>query len=104
MSRFNVLIVIFDLRTITPDERGRYRKFRKYLVGSGYSYVQESVYVKLIRSKASGKAEMSALTDNAPDDGNVITIIMSLADFKKINFVKGEKFDFSVFSDPVIAF
>ena len=98
------MIVIFDLRSTTADERRNYRKFRKYLLSSGYSFLQESVYAKLVRSKNTCKSEMAALSDCSPDDGNVITITMPFDDFKKINFLKGEKFDYSVFSDPVIVF
>lgn len=103
MNRFNVIIVIFDLHSTTAEERKEYRQFRKYLISSGYIFLQESVYVKLLRNNGSCPAELSALTGYSPKDGNVMTITMTLSDFRKINFLKGPVFDFSSFSDGILS-
>lgn len=104
MSRFNVIIVIFDLHSTTPMERKDYRQFRKYLISSGYSFVQESVYAKLLRNNSTCSSELSALRGYSPEEGNVMTITMSLNEFKDIKFIKGKPFDFSSFSDPILSF
>ena len=78
------MIVIFDLGTLTSDERRAYRVFRKFLLRNGYSNIQESDYVKLIKNQAGVKNEFNILADNSPDTGSVIAIPMSLNDFKGI--------------------
>jgi len=104
MNRSNVLIVIFDLPAVTKEDARNYRRFRKYILSSGFIFIQESVYVKLLRSHTTCKSEIKALSDNAPDDSQIMTITMSLNEFSKTIFLKKSGFDLSVFSDPVISF
>ena len=104
MNRSNVLVVIFDLHTITADERREYRSFRKYLISNGFSFVQESVYVKLIKNTESTFREVNLISYEAPKEGNVIVIPMSLNDFKNIHFIRGDEFDFSGFCDSVVVY
>lgn len=102
MERLNVILVIFDLCTLTAHNRKEYRQFRKFLINSGYSFVQESVYVKLVKNSSGCLREIQAISYSAPMDGNVMAIPLSLNDFKNVSFIRGEEFDFSEFSDTVV--
>jgi CRISPR-associated protein Cas2 len=97
-------MVVFDLHMMTADDRREYRNFRKYLISSGYSFIQESVYVKLIRNASSCENEMKSINYAAPGEGSIIAIPMTLNDFKSIRFVRGNEFNFAEFSDPVVVF
>lgn len=104
MNRYNVIMVVFDLHTITASDRRAYRNFRKFLISSGYSFIQESLYAKLIKSSSSCESEIRAIKSESPDEGSIIAIPMTLKDFKSIYFVRGKEFNFSEFSDPVVVF
>lgn len=104
MNRYSVIMVIFDLCMMTANGRREYRSFRKYLISSGYKFIQESVYVKLIRNVSSCESEIRAINYEAPGEGSVIAIPMTLNDFKSIRFLRGDKFDFVQFSDSVVIF
>src|SRR6185437_6605521 len=41
------VIVLYDLPTLTKENRKDFRYFHKYLLGNGYYMLQFSVYVKL---------------------------------------------------------
>ncbi len=104
MNRYNVIMIIFDLHTTTASERHEYRVFRKHLIRNGYSFMQESVYVKLIRSHSSVTHEISELKLVTPADGSIMAVPLSLENFKRIYTVLGNEFDVSGFSDPVVVF
>ena len=46
-DNFMRLILMFDLPTLTSNDRREYRKFVKYLVNDGYCRINYSVYAKL---------------------------------------------------------
>lgn len=102
MNRANVIIVIFDLCTKTPADRRNYRTFHKFLVNSGYSSIQESVYAKLLKNSSGCNGEMQDISKYAPDDGNVIAFQMTLNEFKSIKFIRGHEFNFATFSDSIV--
>ena len=55
------ILVIFDLPTLTSEDRKEYRNFRKYLIVSGFLMLQESVYSKLVLNTTS--ANMLTITE-----------------------------------------
>ncbi|MDY0244393.1 MAG: CRISPR-associated endonuclease Cas2, partial [Sphaerochaeta sp.] len=46
--RFMRVIVMFDLPVLTRPQRKAYRKFRKWLIATGFIMLQESIYSKLV--------------------------------------------------------
>ena len=93
---------MFDLPVSTAEERRSYRRFRKNLLKAGYCAVQESVYVKLLRSSRTVDAELLHLKLLAPDNGKVLAMPMPLAQFKLMTAIRGAEFDFSLFSDDIV--
>lgn len=104
MNRNNVIVVAFDLHFLTKEDRRNYRNFRKFLINEGYSYIQESVYAKLIKNASSCDYEIRAINIEAPEDCSIIAIPMTLNEFKNIYFIRGKQFNFSEFSDPLVVF
>lgn len=64
--------------------------------------LQKSVYLKLMHSTANIKSAMSELNAESPTNCSVTVLPLSLNNFKKINFLKGDGFDVSFFSDDII--
>lgn len=50
------------------------------------------------------KNEITDLKAMSPDSGNIAVVPMTLNNFKKMEFVLGKEFDFSVFSDKIVYF
>lgn len=96
-----VLLVSFDLPTTDSKARADYRKFRKYLQTKGYSMLQESTYVKLLHHASSANSEMKDIERNAPQDGEVFVLPLTLTQFKNIKYIRGTPFNFSLFSDDI---
>ena len=44
------LVVMFDLPVTTTADKRNYRKFRKFLIKSGYMMLQESIYCKIAQN------------------------------------------------------
>ena len=67
--RFMRYMVLFDLPTLTAEDRKNYRKFRKALIKNGFIMLQESVYCKLITSPSVANSIKKLLNDNKPPVG-----------------------------------
>ena len=100
-EQHSVILLMFDLPAVTGAEKKAYRRFRKTLLASGYSAMQESVYVKLLRSSRTVPSELAALDKIAPGDCKLHALPLSLAQFKRMTAVRGVPFDFALFSDDV---
>ena len=57
-GKFMRTFVMFDLPVLTAADRREYRRFRKFLVKTGFVMLQESVYSKLsLNATAAGTVE-----------------------------------------------
>lgn len=95
-------MVMFDLPNKEKEERLAYRKIYKFLKSNGYSFLQESVYVKLLRNFTVIESEINKLYEIAPTDGTVIALPMNLNQFKKMRVICGKGFDVRFFSDDMV--
>jgi CRISPR-associated protein Cas2 len=85
------VIVFFDLPTLTSSERREYRKFRKYLVKSGFMMEQESVYSKLVVNNAAADTLSSNVRKNAPPAGLVQLMRVTENQYSKMEYVVGKR-------------
>lgn len=65
------VVVFFDLPVLTGENKKNYRKFRKFLIKSGFLMVQESVYCKLVPNSNAGNAVLENVRKNKPPEGLV---------------------------------
>lgn len=72
-----ILFLVFDLPTLERDEKSAYRKFVKHLLCDGYFRLQNSVFIKLIRSYKTYNSEVERLRKNSPKRGSVIVFMIS---------------------------
>lgn len=87
--RFMRMLVLFDLPTITAEDRRNYRKFRKGLIKNGFYMLQESVYCRLVLNQTAEKNLKEAVKKLKPPSGMVMVISITEKQFAKAEFVVG---------------
>ena len=85
------VVVFFDLPVLTETNRREYRRFRKYLIRSGFMMLQESVYCKLPQNSTVADAIVENIKKNKPQDGLVQVLRVTEKQYQKMNFIVGEK-------------
>lgn len=101
-NRHNVIFVLYDLPCVLTKDKKIGAEFRKQLIRLGYTCIQKSVYVKLVRNTVSTKSELCKLKEITPVKGDVKALPLSLSQFKKIVSLVGEPFNMEVFSDDMV--
>lgn len=91
--RFMRVFVIFDLPIGTAAERKAYRKFRKYLIKTGFIMMQESVYSKLCLNATAAKVVNESVKKHKPDKGLVELMIVTEKQYASIEYIVGSSDD-----------
>lgn len=89
--RFMRVFVFFDLPVLTQTDRREYRKFRKYLIKSGFIMQQESVYSKLTLNGTAAKTVCENVKKMAPPAGVVELMIVTEKQYANIIYVTGKE-------------
>lgn len=89
--RFMRIMVFFDLPSVSLSDKKSYRKFRKFLLMSGFMMLQESVYCKLALNQTVSDSVMKQLKANKPSKGSVQAICITEKQFAKMEFITGSK-------------
>lgn len=89
--RFMRILVMFDLPTLTSQERREYRVFRKFLITAGFLMLQESVYAKLVLNTTSAKLVMEHVRKHKPPSGSLFMLTVTEKQFTKMEIVVGDK-------------
>lgn len=97
-----VIMVLYDLPSVTKEERRRYRRFNDMLEREGYIMFQESVYVKLIHNSVNSKSEIEKIKNSAPKNGTINALAITLNDFRNMVNISGKEFKHDIFSAPVL--
>src|SRR5205814_1537936 len=85
------IIVLYDLPTLTRENRKDFRYFHKYLLRNGYYMLQFSVYVKLCHTFDYAQESAQKLEKNCPKIGNVRYILITEKQFRNMKMVVGKK-------------
>lgn len=85
------IIVLYDLPTLTKENRKDFRYFHKYLLGSGYYMLQFSVYVKLCHTFDYARESTQKLEKNCPKIGNVRYFLITEKQFRNMKMVVGKE-------------
>lgn len=93
---------MYDLPVASRRERKDADLFRKYLKRNGFSKIQNSVYVKLLRSHNNSKYETSEIKNNLPQTGMVNALILPIDDFCKMESLLGDSFDTELFASDLV--
>lgn len=88
--RFMRVLVFFDLPTETSGDRRNYRKFRKFLIKSGFIMLQESVYAKLALNSTQVEQIVTEVKNARPSSGLVQLLSVTEKQFSKMEHISGE--------------
>ncbi|WP_363303039.1 CRISPR-associated endonuclease Cas2 [uncultured Veillonella sp.] len=88
--RYMRILIMFDLPVLTSADRKVYRKFRKFLLSTGFYMLQESIYIKLVLNHTEANKVASYIRANKPDDGLVQMLIITEKQFSKMETLSGE--------------
>ena len=81
---------MFDLPVESSEDRRQYRKFRKFLIKSGFMMLQESVYSKLALNQSIADSILSSVKKNKPPAGRVQMLTVTEKQYQKMEMVVGE--------------
>lgn len=88
--RFMRMLIFFDLPVDTSSDRKEYRRFRKYLLSSGFIMMQESVYVKLALNYSIVSRMRKNLDKNKPKKGLVQVLVITEKQYSKMDTIVGK--------------
>lgn len=88
--RFMRVMVLFDLPVLTAENKRDYRRFRKFLIKSGFFMLQESVYCKMVLNQTAQQLLYASIRKNKPPKGLVQILSVTEKQFSKIEFITGE--------------
>ena len=85
------MIVMFDLPTLTQQERKRAHKFRQYLLDEGFTMSQFSVYLRFIGSREKTYAFSRRIKAKVPPLGKVSILYFTDKQFGSTEVVYNAK-------------
>ena len=80
---------MFDLPTLTVQNRRDYIHFRKYLIENGFFMMQESVYCKLAQNATAANTIIANVKKNKPEVGLVQALKVTEKQYASIEFIVG---------------
>ena len=87
--RFMRVIVFFDLPTDSVEDKRNYRKFRRFLVKSGFMMLQESVYAQLALNTTQVNQIVTEVKKEQPTKGLVQILTVTEKQFSKMEVLCG---------------
>ena len=84
-------LCFFDLPVLTVQDKREYRKFRKYLIKSGFLQEQESVYSKLVQNISAADAIIENVRKNKPPTGLVQILKVTEKQYENMDFIVGQR-------------
>ena len=88
--RYMRVIVMFDLPSVSSEELKEYRKFRKFLLKSGFVMMQESVYTKIASNTSVSNGIVRNIRKNKPSRGLVQVLVVTEKQFARIEYIVGQ--------------
>lgn len=85
------VIVMFDLPTVTNEDRKNYRDFRKALLKNGFYMLQESVYCRMVLNQSAETNVRMALKRIKPPAGLVMVISVTEKQFARADYIIGKQ-------------
>ncbi len=84
------VIVFFDLPTETAEDKRNYRKFRRFLIKSGFLMLQESVYAKLALNYTQVDQIISEVRKEKLLKGSIQVLAITEKQFSKMEHISGK--------------
>lgn len=84
------LLVMFDLPTVTKEEKREYARFRKYLLKEGFIQLQFSVYSKFCASRENTAKYYRYIESAIPPEGHVRLLMVTDKQFGEMVSLYGK--------------
>ena len=84
------LMVMFDLPTVSKEEKREYSRFRKYLLGEGFIQMQYSVYAKYCASRENTQKYFRSIKYIIPPGGYVRLLMITDKQFGEMVSLYGK--------------
>lgn len=88
-NRFMRVLVMFDLPVTLDRHKKAYRKFRKWLIETGFIMMQESVYSKIVLNHTAAKFLIKQLQDRKVEEGLIQVLVVTEKQFASIECIVG---------------
>jgi len=88
--RFMRVIVMFDLPTLTSEQKREYRRFRKWLLEDGFVMMQMSIYSKIVLNENSAKLLTKRVDEVKAKEGVIQILVLTEKQYNNIEYVQGE--------------
>ena len=85
------ILVFFDLPVVTKKERKIATKFRKEIMGDGFSMFQFSIYVRHCPSRENADVHIKRVKRNLPEKGHVGILTITDKQFGMMEIFYGQK-------------
>jgi len=85
------LMTMFDLPTISKEEKKEYTRFRKYLLREGFIQLQYSVYAKFLASRENSRKYYRYIQEIVPPGGYVRLLMVTDKQFGDMVSLYGTK-------------
>ena len=82
---------MFDLPTVSLEDKRNYRRFRKFLIENGFVMMQESIYTRILLNQTSQDAIVKLIKRNRLPAGTVQVMIVTEKQFARMEYIAGEK-------------
>jgi len=82
---------MFDMPTLSPDDKKDYRAFRKFLIKEGFLMHQFSVYTKLLLNNTQTQAMIKRIKGKAPKKGTITLLKVTEKQYARMIYVHGKK-------------
>lgn len=93
LSEYRVMwiLVFFDLPTETKKDRKEYAKFRKSIMGDGFTMFQFSIYVRHCASKENADVHIRRVKAMLPGFGDIGILCITDKQFGSLEIFSGKK-------------
>ena len=85
------LLLMFDMPTLSPNDKKDYRVFRKFLIKEGFLMHQFSVYTKLLLNDTQTQAMIKRIKTNAPKKGMITLLKVTEKQYARMIYISGKK-------------
>lgn len=83
------VIVMFDLPVLTAEQRRTYRKYRKWLIETGFVMMQESIYSKIVLNPTAALFLKAQIRNQPVKEGLVQVMTITEKQYADIDLVVG---------------
>jgi CRISPR-associated protein Cas2 len=81
---------MFDLPTLTPADRKRYREFREFLLSDAFIMLQFSIYARHCASDENGQVHMERVRKMLPENGEIRMLSVTDKQYGRIHVYHGQ--------------